>query len=528
VSSVEQDIKSFKKLYPRWQKDWNMFARDVGGVRLDEEQQEILYSVQNKRRTSVRSGTARGKDFVGAIASVCFLFLTVFDEDWRFRATKVVNTAPTGRQIRNIMIPEISKFFTKGRHRGYLWGNIMADGIRFESERLKDWYLTGFKAGDDAVEAWSGIHAPNVMVVVTEASGIDQVTFDSIEGILQGNSRLMLIFNPNRTTGEAYKSQFSPQYNKFVLNCLNAPNVTNYQKVLRGEMTEKEYKKFWIPGQVDYEWVDEKVKKPGWTVRISPEEASKAELDFEWNGSWYRPTDLFRVKVLGEFPKESEEQLIPLAWIEAAQERWRIHQEQGWRLQKPLRLGVDIAGMGRDLSSFCKRKGHFVFPFEVNGSKNHMENAGKTKSILESERGALAFIDTIGEGAGVFSRLEEQGMNNIFSCKFSESAKGLTDITEGYEFANMRAYLFWRVRDWLNPAFDSEACLPPDDELTEELTSIEYMFRSDGKIQIEPKEEIVKRLGRSTDKTDSLANTFYPEGESDNDNNIADLAGMFH
>jgi hypothetical protein len=245
------------KMYPVWKDDWVKFASDVGGVRLDREQREILYAIQKGRRISVRSGTARGKDFVAAIASVCFLYLTVFDDDWNFYATKVVNTAPTGRQIKNIMIPEISKFFSKGYGRGLLPGRMLADGIRFSEDVLRDWYLVGFKAGDDAVEAWSGIHAPNVMVVITEASGIDQVTLDSIEGILQGNSRLLLIFNPNRMTGEAYKSQTSPQYKKFVLNCMNAPNVLNEMKLRKGEITEQEFKRLWIPGQVDYTWLDE-------------------------------------------------------------------------------------------------------------------------------------------------------------------------------------------------------------------------------------------------------------------------------
>lgn len=127
-------------------------------------------------------------------------------------------------------------------------------------------------------------------------------------------------------------------------------------------------------------------------------------------------------------------------------------------------------------------------------------------------------IDTIGEGAGVYSRaIEKEGSREnpyIISCKYSEGAKArdkeLTDITGQYKFLNMRAYLFWCIRDWLNPKNNTGAMLPPDDEFTEEATEIRWSFRSDGKIVIEPKEDIKKRLGRSTDKFDALANTFYP------------------
>jgi hypothetical protein len=79
----------------------------------------------------------------------------------------------------------------------------------------------------------------------------------------------------------------------------------------------------------------------------------------------------------------------------------------------------------------------------------------------------------------------------------------------------MRAYLLWAVRDWLNPANKTNAALPEDDELLQELTEIQWKFRSDGKIQIEPKEDIQKRIRRSPDKSDSLANTFYPIADVD-------------
>lgn len=74
----------------------------------------------------------------------------------------------------------------------------------------------------------------------------------------------------------------------------------------------------------------------------------------------------------------------------------------------------------------------------------------------------------------------------------------------------MRAWLFWAVRDWLNPKNDTGAMLPPDPAFDEEATEIRWSFRSDGKILIEPKDDIKARIGRSPDKFDALANTFYP------------------
>jgi hypothetical protein len=110
----------------------------------------------------------------------------------------------------------------------------------------------------------------------------------------------------------------------------------------------------------------------------------------------------------------------------------------------------------------------------------------------------------------VYSRLKELNYLNAVSCKVSESAKGYTDITRQYQFANMRAYLHWCIRDWLNPKNNFNPCLPNNDKLLQEATEVKWKFQSDGKIIIEPKEELKKRIGRSPDYLDALANSFYP------------------
>ena len=74
----------------------------------------------------------------------------------------------------------------------------------------------------------------------------------------------------------------------------------------------------------------------------------------------------------------------------------------------------------------------------------------------------------------------------------------------------MRAYLFWAVRDWLNPKNGFGPALPPCDKLMEEATETHWKFQSNGSIIIEAKEEIKKRIKRSPDWFDALANTFYP------------------
>ena len=482
-----------------WREDWNRFVRDGLGVTLDREQQEILSSVQFNPRTSVASGTARGKDFVAACAAISFLYLT---PRWNtqhqlIENTKVALTAPTDRQVKNIMMPEISRLYNRAKSRGIvLPGRLNAYDIRTDSD---EWFLTGFKADENNHEAWSGFHAVNTMFVITEASGISDNTFEAIEGNLQGNSRVLLVFNPNTPIGYAARSQRGERWTKFRLNSLTAPNVIEHKII--------------IPGQVDYEWVVDKLEQ--WCTRIDKSEVQEELDDFCFEGKWYRPEDLFRKKVLGKFPKVADDVLIPMQWIEAAQERWRKYKGErtgtNW-------LGVDVAGMGRDATVYCNRIENWVAPFKKHnssGTADHMRVAGDIINHRRQHPTSFVSIDTIGEGAGVYARAHEiDDSPYIISCKYSEGAKArdkeLTDITGQYKFLNMRAYLFWCIRDWLNPKNNTGAMLPPDEEFSEEATEIRWSFRSDGKIVIEPKEDIKKRLGRSTDKFDALANTFYP------------------
>lgn len=488
---MRKDDKAIRYL-KAWREDWNKFCRDVLKTRLDKEQQSIISSVQHNPMTAVASGTARGKDYVSACACLCFMYLTPrFDKNGRLvKNTKVAMTAPTSRQVHNIMTPEVRRLF---RNAGVLPGRLVSDDIRTNYE---EWFLTGFKADDSATEAWSGFHAVNTMFAVTEASGVSETIYNAIEGNLQGNSRLLIVFNPNITTGYAARAMKSDRFSKFRLNSLNAENVLSKKDI--------------IPGQVNYEWVKDKVTN--WCSPIQKSDFNAGEGDFKWEGGLYRPNDLFRVKVLGMFPKVSEDVLIPYEWIEIANENWKRLQEEGFKPVKHCKLGSDVAGMGRDESVLCPRYGNYVPKFDVHqsaGKADHMHVAGMHRPFLYDKK-AKAYIDTIGEGAGVYSRLLELGYKNVYSCKYSESARGLHDVTGEYSFANMRAYCYWALRDWLNPKNGFGAALPPCDKLMEEATETHWKFQSNGNIIIESKDEIKKRIKRSPDYMDALANTFYP------------------
>jgi len=482
-----------RELWKRSHEDWCFFAENILNVNLDNDQKKIVRAVQNEPLVSVRSGNARGKDFVSAVVSNCWLHLK--------RPSKVVNTAPTGRQVEAIMMTEIANIRKKAKVP--LGGRLLQNHIKFDDD--PDHFLIAFKAADTHDETWTGFHSPNLMVVVSEASGIDDRTFNNIEKILPGNSRLLIVFNPVRASGEAFRSIKDPRYKSFRLNCLDAPNV--------------KAKKTIIPGQVDWNWVDKLIHKPGMVTVIDADDVKPELYDFEWEGQWYRPGDLFLIMVIGEPPREQENQLIPYSWTQAAVERW--HERNGKASPgDKLSMGADIAGMGADKTSFVYRYGTIVTEIKNYSKSDHMSTVGKIKNILVANPGGHVFIDTIGEGAGVYSRLSEIekehaiAENSITSAKFSESAKGKKDFTGLRTFTNMRAYCLWAVRDALDPSFNAyrePLALPPNDDLVQELCEHHWDTKSNGDIYIESKEDIKKRLGRSPDDSDALALTYFPK-----------------
>jgi hypothetical protein len=347
------------------------------------------------------------------------------------------------------------------------------------------------------------------MICITEASGINSAIYNAVGGCLQGNSRLLLVHNPDVASGEAFSSMKDPQYKSFRLNSLSSPNVILGQQLKDGEITTLEYEDRKIHGQVDWEWLDSYIHKAGWTIKIREDEADKSKHDFEFNHEWYRPSDVARIKILAIHPESDTDTLLPLSWIEAAMDRWELSKKPKI---KGIR-GVDVAGMGNDTSVFADRYDDWVDELHSPTCPDPvlipMKLAGDIK--LEADKFDFIPIDSIGVGAGVFSRLKEMGVNNVYCFKNSYGAKGLTDKTEVRKFLNMRSFTHWAMRDWLDPAFNSEAMLPYDDELKAQLTEIKYEVRSDGVIKIEEKDEIKKRLGVSPDKSDALAQTFAPK-----------------
>ena len=165
---------------------------------------------------------------------------------------------------------------------------------------------------------------------------------------------------------------------------------------------------------------------------------------------------------------------------------------------------ADVARYGNDKSVTSKRRGYQIYDLKTYKGYSTMEYANQISSMYLQEtdkKPNAIFVDTIGVGAGVFDRLDEKGFNSIeanVSMKADE-----TDV-----YYNKRAEMYFKLRDFLRKG----GKIPNDDDLKEELLAIRYAFNNaNGKIIIQPKDDIKELIGRSPDKSDSVAMHFFSD-----------------
>ena len=88
------------------------------------------------------------------------------------------------------------------------------------------------------------------------------------------------------------------------------------------------------------------------------------------------------------------------------------------------------------------------------------------------------------------------------------------DISGEFGYVATRSGAWWNLREMLDPSRKSELALPPDDDLTGDLTAPHWRVMSGGKIQVESKDDIRARIGRSTDKGDAVVQAYWVSGVS--------------
>lgn len=192
-------------------------------------------------------------------------------------------------------------------------------------------------------------------------------------------------------------------------------------------------------------------------------------------------------------------QVIPTAWVEAAQARWTD------RVPKPncTSLGVDVARGGEDetIIARCTPDLWFDKLLEYPGKETPDGPSVAAMVIAANRNHAPIHIDVIGVGASPFDFLM-QANQQVYGINVSERSMA-TDRSGRLSFSNQRSELWWKFRELLDPANDTGIALPPSRDLLLELTAPKWWMKTD-KIYIESREEIIKRIGRSPDRATAV------------------------
>lgn len=397
-----------------------------------------------------RSGTFRarrlGKTAFESWEVLHFLFTRPY--------CKVVCTAPTIRQLNDILWSEVSKWLSRSP--------LLSDLFEWQKTKIvfkaapERWFATARTAAKP--ESLAGFHDDHLLFVLDEASGIDDNIFEVVEGALTGfDNKLLMCSNPTRNSGffkRAFYEDRELYYTKKV-SSMDSQRVSSAycQRLIR---------------------------------------------------TYGEDSDVVRVRVLGEFGKEDADGLIALEHVEAAIARDPVYQGD-------LVIGVDVARQGNDLTVCAARIGNDLLPLKKWQHADLMTTCGRVIHLLEEImkkyglKSAKINVDDTGIGAGVTDRLREVLNEKSLNVQVTACHNGAKARDNRYVNFVTECYFALRER-----FIAGEITLPRDDDLIAELTTRKFSINSSDKIILEPKDSFKKRIGHSPDRADSVSLAYMP------------------
>ena len=200
--------------------------------------------------------------------------------------------------------------------------------------------------------------------------------------------------------------------------------------------------------------------------------------------------------ILGQFPKGGINTLFSAHDVDEAMKRG-VHENDYKKAQK--RMGIDVARFGLDSTVIFPRQGLRAFNYVEMRDARTDEIASRVIAGKRRWGSELEFVDgTGGYGAGVVDSMIRAGASP-YEINFAAKA-------DDRRYYNKRAEMWFRFANWCKRGGMMPKCV----SLKKELISQTYGFKG-GKMILEDKELIRKRLGFSPDRGDALALTFAIE-----------------
>lgn len=421
-------------------------------------QLEILKKLAERRRVSVRGPHGLGKTALASWASLWFA-LTRDGEDW-----KIPTTASAWRQLTKFLWPEIRKWSRRLDWQKIGYRDAFNERLELLALSIKLQTGEAFALASDNSALIEGAHASNLLYIFDEAKSIPPDTWDAAEGAFStGDAYWLAISTPGEPNGRFYDIQSRRAgYDDWAVR-----HVTLQEAIAAGRISQV--------------WSEQRRQQ------------------------WGEESAVYQNRVQGEFATSEEDGIISLSRIEKANERWlELQESDTW--EPFIGQGVDV-GRGGDKSVQALRYGWAIREIRRDNRRDVMPITGMAKSVLDAHPGSFAVIDVIGVGAGVVDRINEQGNYDVRAFNAGERTD-FHDRSGELGFADKRSAAWWNMREILE---NEPAALPPDDRLTGDLTAPRWRMTSGGKIKVESKDDIKKRLGRSTDDGDAVVMAFWNE-----------------
>lgn len=444
-----------------------VFSRQVLGHDPWSVAEDIMRAVAvPQSTTAVKSCHASSKTFTAAELVLWWVY--------RMRG-KAITTAPGFNQVERIMWPEIRSMYAKSNVP--LGGRLLNTEIQVEPEV----YALGMST-DEGVR-FQGFHG-KVLLIIDEAPGMGASILEAMEGIrAAGDVRMLFLGNPV-IGGGAFQDLFTskrPAVTTFTIDAFDTPNfegvtLEDIASIPFGSnATHPLLQEVVRPYLVTRKWVHEKY----WT--------------------WGEASPLWQGRVRGQFPRQSEDSLISLSWIDDA---WAKTEPDGsYDREYPAVAGLDVAGPGDAETVLTIRQGPHVRHQEA---WSEPDPRGDVVAALNHWNIHYVNVDVIGIGYYLARHLQD--------CGFEVNDINVSDRSyDPDKYGNLKAELYWALRERFRLG---DISIPNDDTTISQLSSVRYKHNSKGQIVIESKEEARKRGVASPDRAESAMLAFAdPLGE---------------
>jgi phage terminase large subunit len=450
-----------------------LFATHILGVALWDRQVEILRSIEQHRRTAVKACHGVGKTFSLAIAALWWLS--------RYEQGVVLTTAPTFRQVKTQLWPEIHRAATRSK---IPYPEANDTYLRLRGD---DNFALGLSTNQ--AENFQGYHGRNVLVIVDEAPGLEANVWNGIAGIMAGgNVHLVMAGNPTIPTGpffDAFARERSLG-NCITIDAFDSPNLhgIGLERLLElnpvdgGPLDQNP-----VPYLVSKRWVHDQYQS--W-----------------WHGdARSSPTRMARVR--GQFPDQAQNALIKMIWLERARARGVRNPVEDQAVS--LVAGVDVGGGAAETVAYvcaCKPQESKIISL---GAWRGEDTRGQVVRFLEPYRTSLSTVrvDAVGIGHNFGLHLRDHRypielVNVGLPCP---SQPELGENNPATRFVNEKARFYQNLADALEG--DQIEGLT-DDETIGQLANLQYEIDAHGRMKIEPKEKARQRGVPSPDRAEAL------------------------